>query len=192
MSGTDLGDAILCTARGALDRAFGWAARAMTLRIEALDEQGATFVTLTQQGELRGCIGTLDAHRPLREDVAENTLAAAFHDPRFPALAAAELEYTRIEVSLLSPSTPLPVGGERDLVARLRPGVDGIVIAWRGRRATFLPQVWDHLPEPRAFLDALKQKAGLEADFWDPGIRVSRYTATKFREPAMSPIGIES
>ena len=191
MSGIDLGGALLATARGALARAFG-AASDTAIRIDALDAHGATFVTLTQQGELRGCIGTLEAHRALREDVAENTLAAAFHDPRFPPLAAVELDCTRIEVSLLSPPAPLPVDGERELLARLQPGVDGVVLAWRGRRATFLPQVWDQLPDPPAFLGALKRKAGLAPDFWDEHVRIALYTVAKFREPVAAPQGLFS
>jgi AmmeMemoRadiSam system protein A len=186
MSGIDLGGALLATARDALARAFGGTALAAP-RFEVLEAQGATFVTLMQQGELRGCIGTLEAHRSLREDVAENTLAAAFRDPRFAPLAVEELGCTRIEVSLLSPPTPLPVAGERDLLARLRPGVDGIVLAWRGRRATFLPQVWEQLPDPQAFLAALKRKAGLAAHSWDEHIRIARYTVAKFREPIAVP-----
>jgi AmmeMemoRadiSam system protein A len=182
MSGTDLGGALLATARDALDRAFDGSALAAP-RFEVLEAHGATFVTLTQQGDLRGCVGTLEAHRPLREDVAENALAAAFRDPRFAPLAVEELDRTRIEVSLLSPPAPLPVAGERDLLARLRPGVDGVVLAWRGRRATFLPQVWEQLPDPQAFLAALKRKAGLASSFWDERIRIARYTVAKFREP---------
>jgi len=183
MPGIDLGGALLATARGALDRALGGGAVAAP-RLGALEVHGATFVTLTQQGELRGCIGTLDAHRSLREDVAENTLAAAFRDPRFPPLAAVELDCTRIEVSLLSPPAPLQVDGERNLLARLQPGVDGVVLAWRGRRATFLPQVWETLPEPGDFIAQLKRKAGLDARFWADDVRIERYTVAKFKEPA--------
>ena len=184
MPPTDLGTALLQTARQALAIAFarGSAATAAAGHYAALDDPGATFVTLTQQGELRGCIGTLEAHRSLRTDVAENALAAAFRDPRFAPLAVAEFEITRIEVSLLSTPAPLPVAGEDDLLQRLRPGVDGVVLTWRGRRATFLPQVWESLAEPRDFIAALKHKAGLAAGFWADDIRVSRYTVDKFRE----------
>ena len=191
MSGTDLGGALLATARDALDGAFGLG-RAAAPRLDALEAHGATFVTLTQRGELRGCIGTLEAHRSLREDVAENALAAAFRDPRFVPLAAAELDFTRIEVSLLAPATPLPVDSERELLARLQPGVDGVVLAWRGRRATFLPQVWEQLPDPRDFVGALKRKAGLSAAFWDEHVRVSRYTVAKFREVEAAPLDLTS
>jgi AmmeMemoRadiSam system protein A len=181
MDPTELGRALLATSRRTLEQAFG-ATRAAPLDHAALDRPGATFVTLTQHGGLRGCIGTLEAHRSLREDVAENTLNAALRDPRFAPLAAAEVELTRIEVSLLQPAVPLPVADEDDLLRRLRPGTDGVVLAFRGRRATFLPQVWDGLREPREFVRALKRKAGLAADFWHEEIRVSRYAVSKFRE----------
>jgi AmmeMemoRadiSam system protein A len=184
MPHTELGGALLRTARAALERAFARASAAPADRHAGLDEHGATFVTLTQNGELRGCIGTLEAHRPLRRDVEENALAAAFRDPRFTPLATAEFEITRIEVSLLSAPAPLPIADEPDLLHRLRPGVDGVVLAWRGRRATFLPQVWESLAEPREFVAALKHKAGLGVGFWADDIRISRYTVDKFKEPA--------
>ena len=181
MAPTELGGALLRTARRALDAAFG-AACAAAVTHAALDRQGATFVTLTQQGELRGCIGTLEAHRPLRQDVEANTLNAAFRDPRFAPLAAAELALTRIEISLLCAPVPLPIAGEDDLLRQLRPGVDGVVLAFGGRRATFLPQVWECLPEPRDFIAALKRKTGLAAGFWHDDVRVARYAVSKFRE----------
>jgi len=186
-----LGDALLATARAALARAFDRAGVADS-RHPALAEQGATFVTLTQRGELRGCIGTLEAHRPLREDVAHNALAAAFRDPRFAPLAAREFAITRVEVSLLSAPAPLTVADEADLLARLVPGVDGIVLSWRRRRATFLPQVWETLPEPQDFVAQLKRKAGLDARFWADDVRIERYTVAKFKEPAPEGAGNEA
>ena len=182
MTPIDLGDALLQTARGALEQAFGRAQPADVAHAD-LDRPGATFVTLTQCGELRGCIGTLEAHRALRRDVEENARNAALRDPRFAPLTAAELGVTRVEVSLLSAPAPFPITGEDDLLRRMQPGIDGIVLAFRGRRATFLPQVWESLPEPGAFIAALKRKAGLAAGFWDDEIRIARYTAAKFREP---------
>jgi AmmeMemoRadiSam system protein A len=185
MSGTDagcaLGTALLQTARQALAQAFDRPAAAAAPHA-ALAEPGATFVTLTQRGELRGCIGTLEAHRPLGDDVRHNALAAAFRDPRFAPLAAGEYAITRIEVSLLSAPAPLPIAGEDDLLRQLRPGTDGIVLAWRGRRATFLPQVWESLPAPQDFIAALKQKAGLPARFWDDEVRIARYNVDKWKE----------
>jgi AmmeMemoRadiSam system protein A len=182
MAPADLGGALLQTSRLTLVQAFG-GPPSVAIAHAGLDRPGATFVTLTQGGELRGCIGTLEAHRALRRDVADNTLNAAFRDPRFAPLAAAELDVTRIEVSLLCAPVPLPIAGEDDLLQRLQPGVDGIVLAFRGRRATFLPQVWESLPRPADFVAALKHKAGLAAGFWHDEIRIARYTATKFREP---------
>jgi AmmeMemoRadiSam system protein A len=189
MPSTELGAALLQTARQALARAFDLDAAAAG-RLAALDEPGATFVTLMQHGELRGCIGTLEAHRPLGRDVAENALAAAFRDPRFLPLEADDFAITRIEVSLLSAPTPLPVADEDDLLRKLVPGTDGIVLAWRGRRATFLPQVWDTVGDPREFVAALKRKAGLPAGFWRDDLRVSRYTVSKFSEPEPQRAGV--
>jgi AmmeMemoRadiSam system protein A len=191
MAPTDLGGALLLTARLALDRAFGNESAAASAHAE-LDRPGATFVTLTRHGGLRGCIGTLEAHRPLRRDVEDNTLNAAFRDPRFAPLAAAELAETRIEVSLLCAPVPLPIAGEDDLLQRLQPRVDGVVLAFRGRRATFLPQVWESLPEPREFIAALKAKAGLATGFWHDEVRVSRYTVRKFREADLRGVPVPS
>jgi len=147
-----------------------------------LAEPGASFITLTRQGALRGCIGTLEAHRPLGLDVRENAMAAAFHDPRFMPLTLAEFEDIRVEVSLLSPSEPLVVMNEEEALVSLRPGIDGVVFEYGHYRSTFLPQVWEQLPEPAEFLAHLKRKAGLAADFWADQVRLSRYTVTKWKE----------
>lgn len=181
MSDRDLGAALIATARGAIASAFG-RPEARVRTHPALDAPGATFVTLTKEGELRGCIGSLVARRPLAVDVRENALAAAFCDPRFPRLSVFELDVTSVEVSLLAPPVAVEVDGEDDLLARLEPGVDGIVLEAGARRATFLPQVWESLPDPRAFVRALKRKAGLPEDFWSRDVRVSRYTVAKWRE----------
>ena len=149
-----------------------------------LDEPGASFVTLTRQGELRGCIGTLEAHRSLGEDVRENAVAAAFHDPRFMPLTRMEFDEIRVEVSLLSPTEPLVVTSEADALARLRPNVDGVVLEYGHYRSTFLPQVWEQLPDPAEFLAHLKRKAGLSMDFWAEQVRLSRYTVSKWKEGA--------
>jgi AmmeMemoRadiSam system protein A len=176
-----LGAALIATARGAIDGAFGRPVASVRAH-PALDRPGATFVTLMLHGELRGCIGSLEARRALATDVRHNALAAAFGDPRFEPLARHEVEATSVEVSLLSAAAVVEVADEDDLLARLRPGVDGIVLELGARRATFLPQVWDALPDARDFLRALKRKAGMPADFWSGEIRVSRYTNTKWRE----------
>jgi len=147
-----------------------------------LREQAATFVTLSKNGALRGCIGTLEAHRPLIDDVQANAVAAAFHDPRFAPLTAKELAALRIEVSLLAAMQPLPVGDELDACAKLRPGVDGVVLEYGPHRGTFLPQVWAQLPEPMQFMAHLKQKAGLSADFWHADIRLFTYQVEKYRQ----------
>jgi len=147
-----------------------------------LAEHGACFVTLTQHEQLRGCIGTLEAHRPLLEDVKANAVAAALHDPRFPALRAAELDYTEVEISLLSPATDMSFASEADALAQLRPGIDGVIFQYRHFRSTFLPQVWEQLPQPHDFMAHLKHKAGLPPAFWAEEVKLSRYEVIKWRE----------
>jgi AmmeMemoRadiSam system protein B/AmmeMemoRadiSam system protein A len=149
-----------------------------------LQQPGATFVTLRKAGSLRGCIGSLAPRRPLRDDVRANARAAAFDDPRFAPLAATEYEQVDVEVSLLSAATPLPAASESDLLARLRPGIDGLVLALGSRRSTFLPQVWQALPSPRDFVAELKRKAGLPRDYWSAELTFARYTVEKFTEEA--------
>jgi len=147
-----------------------------------LAEPGATFVTLTRQGKLRGCIGTLEAHRPLSVDVRENAVAAAFRDPRFMPLSQTEFDEIRVEVSLLSSTEPLTAADEAAALAVLRPHIDGVVFEYGHYRSTFLPQVWEQLPEPAEFLAHLKRKAGLPADFWAEQVKLSRYTVSKWKE----------
>ncbi|HMV05966.1 MAG TPA: AmmeMemoRadiSam system protein A [Accumulibacter sp.] len=177
------GDTLLRIARNAIGERFAFPAQAVADFAE-LGEAAATFVTLTQQGQLRGCIGSLEAHRPLARDVAANALAAAFHDPRFRPLGKDEFVRTRVEVSLLTPAEPFPVRDEADALARLRPLVDGLILSYRGRRATFLPQVWESLRAPGDFLAQLKLKAGLPADFWHADIVLARYAVRKWHEAA--------
>lgn len=143
----------------------------------ALRMPRATFVTLKRHGQLRGCIGTLDAHQPLVEDVAEHAYEAAFEDPRFPPLAGPEIDDLEIHISILTSPEPLPVQDEADLLARLRPGRDGLILREGAHRATFLPAVWEELPDPSAFLAHLKRKAGLRMDYWSPTLRFWRYEA---------------
>jgi uncharacterized protein len=147
-----------------------------------LDEPGAAFVTLTQHGALRGCVGSIEAVRTLRADVSANAYAAAFRDSRFAPLTAREYPYTDIELSLLSPLEPIEFASEEQAFDELRPGVDGVVFEYDTHRGTFLPQVWEQLPDPRLFIAHLKQKAGLPADFWDNEVKLWRYTVTKWRE----------
>ncbi len=145
-----------------------------------LFEPGAVFVTLQRDGALRGCVGSLFAVRPLIDDVRQNAVAAALRDTRFSPVQPEELSQLAIEVTELYPPEPIHFTSEADALAQLRPGEDGIVLHWSGRRATFLPQVWDNLPEPRTFLAHLKRKAGLEEDFWDDTVELERYTARKW------------
>lgn len=144
---------------------------------EALRAPRASFVTLHVDAMLRGCIGTLEALRPLAADVAENARAAAFRDPRFPALTWPEFERLDIHLSILSAPEPLSFRSEDELLRQLRPGVDGLILEEGRRRGTFLPSVWESLPEPEEFLGQLKRKAGLATDYWSSAIRVSRYIA---------------
>lgn len=177
-----LGAALLMLARNAIAHQFGYAAQPEPDH-PALHLPGASFVTLTQDGQLRGCIGSLEAWRPLGEDVRDNARAAALRDPRFPPLTAGELPRTRIEVSVLTPARPLEFTDEADAVRQLRPGSDGMIFECHGRRGTFLPQVWESLPAARDFFAHLKQKAGFAADFWSPDVRLYRYEVQKWKEP---------
>ncbi|MEF3191288.1 MAG: AmmeMemoRadiSam system protein A [Campylobacterales bacterium] len=129
-----------------------------------LASPGATFVTLTRQGQLRGCIGSLIAHRPLLDDLINNARAAAFEDPRFAPLDLSEWPQIEIEVSLLNQPQPLSYESIEDLKTTIRPGVDGVILHYRGHQATFLPQVWDELPDFDHFFGHLCQKAGLPAN----------------------------
>jgi len=181
MTGFDLGRALLTIARSAIAERLGLS-KLDEVQHAALGQRSATFVTLKHLGELRGCVGSLQAVRPVGMDVRDNAIAAAFRDPRFPPLAVAEFEETKVEVSLLSAAERIEVAGEEDLVARLRPGVDGLILEYGHRRATFLPQVWENLVDPREFLAALKRKAGLPAGFWSPAVNVSRYAVTKWTQ----------
>jgi AmmeMemoRadiSam system protein B/AmmeMemoRadiSam system protein A len=175
------GDTLLAIARGAIENKlldrdaprfdFPWLAQA-----------GASFVTLTSAGRLRGCIGSLAAARALGADVAENALGAAFRDPRFAPLEAAEWAGCRVEVSLLSTPKPLRFADEDDLLAQLEPGEDGLILEHAGRRGTFLPQVWEGMPDKKVFLRELAKKAGLPADTRLARCKISRYRVAKFHE----------
>lgn len=149
---------------------------------EALQAVRASFVTLQIQGRLRGCIGALEARMPLVEDVAQHAYAAAFDDPRFPRLTDQELPRLDVHISILSPSTPMAFADEADLLRQLRSGIDGLIIAKGGRRATFLPSVWDSLPEPAQFLQHLKLKAGIADDTANGPLEAWRYTAENISE----------
>jgi len=151
-----------------------------------LREQHASFVTLKLDGELRGCVGSLEPHRPLLEDVTHNALAAAFGDQRFPPLTPAEFERIRVEVSILSVPKLITFADHADLIGQIRPGIDGLILEYgegnAARRGTFLPQVWEQLPQPEDFLRNLKQKAGLPAETPTSRCRIKRYSVLKWRE----------
>ena len=144
----------------------------------------ATFVTLRLDEELRGCCGNLEAVRPLAEDVAHSAFRAAFRDPRFEAVTAGELAAIRLEIAVLSPLRRMTVADEADLLAQLVPGTDGLVIEEGSRRATFLPKVWESLPEPARFLRELKRKSGLPEKYWSERLAFLRYRTTCYAEPA--------
>lgn len=149
---------------------------------EVLCEPGASFVTLTRFGELRGCIGTLEVYQPLAKDVAEHAYAAAFSDPRFPPLSRDEFADLELEISVLGPPEALHFRDEADLLRQLRPGVDGLILQAGENRGTFLPSVWRSLQTPAAFVAHLKQKAGLPADYWSDALKAWRYTTFSFGE----------
>ncbi len=178
---TERGNILLPIARAAISRVLN-VPHTADETAPWLTEHGACFVTLTQSGELRGCIGSLQAHRPLLADVKSNAVSAALHDPRFAPLCAEELDITTVEISLLSTTQAMEVRDEADALAQLRPNVDGIIFEYGRYRSTFLPQVWESLAQPRQFLAMLKRKAGLPDDFWAEGVKLSRYTVTKWSE----------
>lgn len=182
-----LGQALLRIARSAIStRLSGAADNSLQMPewslLPTLEANAASFVTLHKGGQLRGCIGSLEPRRPLRDDVHENALAAAFRDTRFPAVSGPEWPSISVEVSLLSAPEALAVSSEEDLWARLRPHIDGVILTCRSHRATFLPQVWAQLPEPEKFIAQLKHKAGLAASFWSPEVEIQRYQVRHWSE----------
>lgn len=145
-----------------------------------LQQARACFVTLHKDGQLRGCIGNLEALRPLVKDVSENAYAAAFRDPRFNPLSDNEFNQLSISISILTPTTDMSFDSEQDLIKQIKPHVDGLILQEGPRRGTFLPTVWEQLPEPKQFLQHLKLKAGLTTDYWSDTIRISRYQTESF------------
>jgi len=142
-----------------------------------MSEPRATFVTLELDRQLRGCIGILEAIRPLVVDVAENAFAAAFRDPRFPPLTQQEYVGIELHISMLTPPELMSIRSEQDLLAQLRPNIDGLILEDGRHRATFLPSVWESIPSPLQFVQHLKQKAGLPVAYWSDSIKAYRYTA---------------
>lgn len=143
---------------------------------EQLTALGASFVTLEINGRLRGCIGTLEAYRPLAQDITENAYQAAFSDPRFTPLQKPEFDQLDIHIAVLTPPQEMLFDSEQKLLAQMQPNVDGIIIQEGTQKATFLPSVWESLPDPPDFLQHLKQKAGFAPDYWSDRIRVFRYS----------------
>ena len=172
-------DTLLSVARESIARGLK-TGKPLAVRVsdydQALEAVRASFVTLTIGGTLRGCIGSLEAKLPLVEDVAQHAFAAAFQDPRFPRLTESEFTQLDVHISILTPSEPVAFADEPDLLRQLRPRIDGLIIAKGGRRATFLPSVWESLPDPAEFLAHLKRKAGIaDGDAAEP-LKAWRYT----------------
>lgn len=151
-------------------------------------EPRGSFVTLRQQSTLRGCVGTIEPVHPLGKAVAKAAFNAAFRDTRFPALQEHELPTTSIEISVLSHMEFIAAPSEAALLQSLEIGVDGLLLQEGWRRATFLPKVWEQLPEPVDFLNALREKAGLPAHYWSDNLRFQRYQAIAFTEPELRPV----
>ena len=173
---------LLALARTSIERALqtGQLEPAPTVTSPALQLPRATFVTLQTHHALRGCCGSIEPRWTLAEDVWRNAWASAFADPRFPPLAAQEYADIDVHISVLSPLERVPVTSERELLSALRPRVDGLLLALGASRATFLPVVWESLPDPLEFVRQLKLKAGWRSDFWSPQIEVWRYQTESF------------
>ncbi len=179
------GEKLLEIARGSIASGLRHG-RALEVAAEALCGTLAAprgvFVTLTRREALRGCIGSMESSEPLARGVADSAFGAAFRDPRFPALQHHEFTDTHIEISILSPMEPLPAESREALLAALAPGIDGLLLEEGRHRSTFLPKVWDQLPDPEQFLGHLLAKAGLPSDYWSSGLRFRRYTTTSVAE----------
>lgn len=175
---------LLRLARASIERglADGHLAPAPTASSSTLAELRATFVTLTASGELRGCCGSIEPRFALAEDVWRNAWASAFADPRFASLSPAEYPRTEVHISVLTPLERMAVSSEKELFARLQPGSDGLMLQLGAARATFLPAVWETLPDPGEFVRQLKLKAGLRAETWSPHIEAWRYATESFGE----------
>ncbi len=178
---TGRGQVLLLIARSGIAEHFG-APPMPRPEHQWLDERRAVFVTLTERGELRGCVGQLEPRFTLYEAVREAAHAAAFRDTRFLPLSETELQGIHIEISVLSPLEELEVHSEQEALQKLRPGVDGVVLSWGMRTGVFIPEMWKKLPDPGEFLFHLKRKAGLPTDRWLPGTHVERFTAEVVEE----------
>ena len=180
------GSHLIAVARKAIEEHLkGDASPALDLEAvsSSLKEMGACFVTLTIDGALRGCVGSIEASQPLIKDVQDRAVGAAFNDPRFPPLRPDEYPGLKVEVSHLTPPVKLNYSTPEELINQLRPGIDGVILHHQYRRATFLPQVWDQIPDPDLFLGRLCLKMGLEPSTWQKDhIEVETYQVEKFTE----------
>ena len=145
-----------------------------------LQQNLASFVTLHKNGALRGCIGALEAYQPLINDIAEHAYSAAFQDPRFPALQQNEYDQLDVKISVLGKPEKMTFENEEDLLQQICPDVDGLILEFGYNRGTFLPSVWEQLPEKKEFLNHLKMKAGLSQQWWDIAVKISRYETFSF------------
>ncbi len=177
----ELGPILLTHARAAIATRLGLASPPAPEH-SALHKPGASFVTLMLLGQLRGCIGHLDATRPLGVDVWENAQTAAFRDPRFPPLSAAEWPDVQVEVSVLGNSSYVHCPTEEDCLRQIVPFSDGVTLTSGSRHATFLPQVWEQLPDPQEFVEHLLRKAGLPVGVWPSDMQLGRYQVDKYQE----------
>ena len=184
MLDANAGRTLLAAARCAIERGLDNKRKAFENHNPdpALREPRASFVTLKRHAALRGCIGSLDIERPLLDDVMRNARAAAFQDPRFPPLAAAELENLRVEISVLSVAEAIPAENRAQLLGALQAGEDGVIVQEGARRATFLPAVWRQLPDAESFYAELMQKAGLGTAHWSSSLRFFRYHTESFTD----------
>ncbi len=178
----EAGGTLLAIARSSIENSLSGKESKLFSESPWLRQAGATFITLMKSGALRGCVGSLQAVRPLEIDTAENALGAAFRDPRFAAMTAEEWPQCGVEVSLLSAPKPLRFADEADLVSQIHAGEDGLILECDGKRATFLPQVWEGLPQKEIFLRELVKKAGLPADTRLGRCKVYRYRVAKWKE----------
>lgn len=195
MFNTHKGQTLLHLARAAIAEEFGFISHDLP-RTAWLDEPGATFVTLTMNGRMRGCIGSLEARLPLIDDVRQNAVAAAFQDPRYAPLTKEEFADVVIDVALLNTPEEIHFSSEQDALEQLHPGLDGVILEYgssavplddaaslpRPNHATFLPHAWAELPDPHDYLAELKTQAGLAEDFWSNDIKLSHFTIQKWRE----------
>lgn len=177
------GSVLLEIARAAIGKRLGEEVAPPQQNDPALDEPGGTFVTLKLNNQLRGCIGNIEPVRSLREAVRENALHAAFQDYRFSPLSRQEFAEVEVSLSILTPASRLFYIDSQDLLSKLRPGVDGVILRHGVRSATFLPQVWEQLPQAEQFLSHLCLKAGLSKDFWREGeVEIHTYRVQSFTE----------